>query len=1107
MAMRRVEWLGGVPIWQNGRVVWETAHGTFAPAPTDLARAHFRLRQIENKPARARRLLLDPGAWLARQRERFRRAEHLISLQEPDMSLTALRCGEGDRDAESRCIALLEAEAVCVNGLPVSPARALSIPARGRAERLTEVIPSLSPIAGVLAAMALRRLMRGERMPHLLSIPAIADLSITERLPDRPDVIAAMIVSGAGAALVARWLDLPRNGHFVFNRGAARRLLLQGSPPDDVVSIGESMERFGKVVHDALAYRHRLPKNPVTRRREYGIGQQQWRDGALAELGSLAQAYAAGGCAEAMALLEAYCAATADLVTPFGFWRTVIAGPIELGLPMNTRQRLAYLRLLNDRQASIWKRNECAGTIQSGLEHPYSNWLAKRTHHFRGIAELVAAVRDYDIALILYSAGYRDGAAIPRWQDKGRFRMLAQIGELTGGARSTSYCCAVDVVDRFGGSSASAGILNLLRHVAKSGDACGIQSANALLEHMRTWSDERARTYLTGEALSKLLRENAAIVANGDVLSACLSATNHLWPLDLPHDVLTSIFTVIQKINDRAAGYGWRDAGVIAETTALCSGVGADAMSLFTFLAFSLTDVDDETWGQVLPLLSRLPALAHAVGRRLLSEPKRCSALVRRLRMLIRLGPDAVESFSRPLSRLNDPGSGSRLVRISVDSAWYRLCRAVPGQAAHATTLMLATDFLTETQSGEISAKVPGSLRKRLAEGGRYAAEVRRLDAEIGAGRSNTEQERRAAKLRDILSGVRNGPDISRQIADRLPRLAAQAVLSAAEQRVLRTLLHRVEALTGQIDPSKAIDENLINAVFLAGQISQNRKALLALIRAAAQGDADWVRRHPKNREVLAVMQDRGVDVDCWLGDNLRTFACPGISGGRVRVYIENDPMRILPMGTYFDTCLSLDSFNAFSVVANAVELNKRVIFARDMSGRVVGRKLLGLCKDGALLGFWPYSSTPTAESHEELQGILDTYARDFASRCRLSLADTGTIPTVFVDEWYDDGACAWSGPPRKTQIPGNVAAEGKALERRIAGAADPAEKPAGQAADARTHSTQLSPAHQAPPVTVEARLAPGQRALLVAAANFSSSRHSHRECGRKHVHISRTLY
>jgi hypothetical protein len=114
-------------------------------------------------------------------------------------------------------------------------------------------------------------------------------------------------------------------------------------------------------------------------------------------------------------------------------------------------------------------------------------------------------------------------------------------------------------------------------------------------------------------------------------------------------------------------------------------------------------------------------------------------------------------------------------------------------------------------------------------------------------------------------------------------------------------------------------------------------------------------------------------------------------------------------MGNAFGTCQSLDGFNAFSTVANAWEANKCVIFARDSTGRIVARKLLAINGEGALVGFYTYAGGPNEDSNAHLRSVMARYARDFASLCGLKLADTGEVPLLFAEQWYDDGIVSWS--------------------------------------------------------------------------------------------------
>ena len=188
----------------------------------------------------------------------------------------------------------------------------------------------------------------------------------------------------------------------------------------------------------------------------------------------------------------------------------------------------------------------------------------------------------------------------------------------------------------------------------------------------------------------------------------------------------------------------------------------------------------------------------------------------------------------------------------------------------------------------------------------------------------------------------------------------------------------------------------------------QNRRLLLRLLRAHLAGEGRWRESHPDNIRFLESLTARGADADAWLALRPRRYPCAGAAGERVHLWLERDPLHILQMGNYFDTCLSFDDFNAFSTVANACELNKRVVYARDGAGHIVGRKLIGISEAGALVGFRTYTSLTGKAENAILRAAFHHYAAAFASDCGLALADTGTVPMLFAEAWYDDGTAAW---------------------------------------------------------------------------------------------------
>ncbi|MBC8076010.1 MAG: hypothetical protein H7Y32_08045, partial [Chloroflexales bacterium] len=242
----------------------------------------------------------------------------------------------------------------------------------------------------------------------------------------------------------------------------------------------------------------------------------------------------------------------------------------------------------------------------------------------------------------------------------------------------------------------------------------------------------------------------------------------------------------------------------------------------------------------------------------------------------------------------------------------------------------------------------------------------------------------------------------------RLAQRCAAAQLAAAERHVLTCFRQRLALLAGPLPADLVLNDDLLNATLLANDITSNRKLLLRLLRAHLAGDAGWRERHPSNAAFLQLLVQRGVDQRLWLAEQPRAFRLPAVAGGRVRLHAEQNPLRILQMGNYSDTCLSFGGVNAFSAVANACELNKRVIYAADGAGRIVGRQLVALNADGALVGFHVYTNLPDHASASALRAVFRRYAALFALRCGLPLADDGSTPVLFAERWYDDGIVPW---------------------------------------------------------------------------------------------------
>jgi len=219
----------------------------------------------------------------------------------------------------------------------------------------------------------------------------------------------------------------------------------------------------------------------------------------------------------------------------------------------------------------------------------------------------------------------------------------------------------------------------------------------------------------------------------------------------------------------------------------------------------------------------------------------------------------------------------------------------------------------------------------------------------------------------------------------------------------------------------KVNDDDWSNALRLYIETSSNRSLLKKLLRNEARGDRQWILRLAPNRAFRDKMNALGIDMDAWLGEFEMT--CP-VGGDSWTLRAETDPLRVLQMGNLFDTCLSTGKGCAFSTIANAVEINKRVLFVSNGQGRIIGRKLIGLgLKNDAsgssavMIGFRSYGASegPNMEETESVRSpwmkiLFDVGCLEIAQKihAKFETNDEGSAKLAeelpLFAKWHDDG-------------------------------------------------------------------------------------------------------
>ncbi len=188
------------------------------------------------------------------------------------------------------------------------------------------------------------------------------------------------------------------------------------------------------------------------------------------------------------------------------------------------------------------------------------------------------------------------------------------------------------------------------------------------------------------------------------------------------------------------------------------------------------------------------------------------------------------------------------------------------------------------------------------------------------------------------------------------------------------------------------------HALQMLGSVERGRRALrrlLALPDTERAGhvlghpaNAVWVRRHPR------------VDVASWMTGIVRSVDVP--EHGRVRLAAEHDPLEALRLGTEVGTCLSIGGINVDSAVAAALDVNKRVVFARRGDGRVVARQLVAISEDDRVV----FRTVYPENSGAALQDAF--YEYDLALCANLGLEPVGggdwRVASIVTRDDYDDG-------------------------------------------------------------------------------------------------------
>ena len=340
-----------------------------------------------------------------------------------------------------------------------------------------------------------------------------------------------------------------------------------------------------------------------------------------------------------------------------------------------------------------------------------------------------------------------------------------------------------------------------------------------------------------------------------------------------------------------------------------------------------------------------------------------------------------------------------------------------------------AQRFILETRSDSLKwvSDYPDSLCASLRDLGRihpdastqaarlckgFIVDAKQVGREIAALKTRLEDpaisENKTYSLRERLENLkRRQKETSglsavqiKKLERKIQRAIRRSRLDAWKEHVLSAIRPSLRAALGESSDEWLSTAERIELISCIAGLSPDFRELGFRALRERSGPKPWdLREEPANRRFLAGLARRGCEVGVWL-DKTPTRTIKTASHGEIVIAFTDDPVEILEMGKHFRTCLSPDSFNFFSAVANAVDINKRVLFARDTAGKALGRCLFALDDRGNVLTFHPYSHDTQWDFRKYVRDI----ARALAKRMGTTCVSRGEVQELVADDWYDDG-------------------------------------------------------------------------------------------------------
>ena len=95
-------------------------------------------------------------------------------------------------------------------------------------------------------------------------------------------------------------------------------------------------------------------------------------------------------------------------------------------------------------------------------------------------------------------------------------------------------------------------------------------------------------------------------------------------------------------------------------------------------------------------------------------------------------------------------------------------------------------------------------------------------------------------------------------------------------------------------------------------------------------------------------------------------------------------------------SCLRLGGGHEWATITNALDVNKRVLYAENEKGAILGRRLITMSDQGHILQYTVYNNTPEID----LDTLFEKFTLELAQRCNAKVANDGEVSVLVGEDW-----------------------------------------------------------------------------------------------------------